>query len=266
MSRKDGPRVLVFDIETAPILGYVWSIWEQNVGLNQIKSDWYVLSWAAIWLDDPPSKIKYMDQRRATNLENDKVILKAIWKLLDEADIVITQNGRAFDQKKLFARFVIHGFPPPSPFKHIDTKCLAKKHFAFTSNKLEYMAEKLCKKYKKLKHPQFVGFELWRECLAGNQKAWASMEKYNKYDVLTTRELYQILARWDSSVNFSVYYDDPTPICPCGSRDFQRRGWAYTATGKFKLHRCKACGSETRSRKNELDKETRKSLHAGTKR
>ena len=34
------PKVLVYDIETAPILGHVWRLWDQNVGLNQIVSDY----------------------------------------------------------------------------------------------------------------------------------------------------------------------------------------------------------------------------------
>ncbi len=53
MKKNKGPKVLVFDIETKPLLGYVWSIWEQNVSLNMINTDWSVLSWSAKWLDDP---------------------------------------------------------------------------------------------------------------------------------------------------------------------------------------------------------------------
>ena len=49
---------------------------------------------------------------------------------------------------------------------------IAKECFGFTSNKLEYMTDKLCKKYKKLKHGKYAGFELWKECLHGNMDAW----------------------------------------------------------------------------------------------
>src|SRR5271165_5802739 len=143
---QPGPKVLVLDIETAPLLGYVWSIWEQNVALNQINSDWHVLSWAAKWLGDSPDKMLYMDQRNAKNIEDDTKILEEIWRLLDEADVVITQNGKSFDIKKLNARFAINGMQPPSSFKQIDTKIIAMKHFGFTSNKLEYMTDKLCVK------------------------------------------------------------------------------------------------------------------------
>src|ERR1700689_1221342 len=169
------PRVLVFDIETKPMLGYVWSLWENNESLEQLYKDWSVLSWSAKWLDDSPDEIMYEDQRKAKDIDNDKKILKSIWKLLDEADIVITQNGKAFDHKKLNARFILQGLQPPSSYKIIDTMLIAKKHFAFTSNKLAYMSDKLCTKYKKLKPTKFPGFSMWLECMAGNKKAWKEM-------------------------------------------------------------------------------------------
>lgn len=257
-------KILLFDIETAPILGHVWGLWENNVALNQVKSDWYVLSWAAKWLDN--KKIMYADQRRAKNIEDDSKILKQIWSLLDEADVVITQNGKAFDQKKLNARFILNGFQPPSSFRHIDTMLLAKKHFAFTSNKLEYMSDKLCVKYKKLKHSKFSGFDMWKECLAGNIKAWKEMEKYNKYDVLSLEELYKKLIPWDNGINFNVYADSLGIKCTCGASEFVRNGYYYTNTSKFQRHRCKSCGSESRDRDNLLSKAKKKSLRAATTR
>jgi len=252
------PKILVFDIETAPLLGYVWGIWEQNVGLEQIHTDWYVLSWSAKWLGN--SKIMHMDQRNAKNLEDDRKILKGIWKLLDEADIVVTQNGKSFDQKKLNARFILNGFQPPSSYKHIDTKVIAKKHFGFTSNSLAYMSKKLCAKHKKLSHSKYPGFELWRACLAGDKAAWREMETYNKYDVLALEELYTKLSPWDSSVNFNVYSESEDMVCKCGSEEFRKRGFFFAAAGKYQRYQCKKCGHETRSGINLLPKEKRKSM------
>lgn len=260
------PRVLIYDIETAPILGHVWSLWDNNVALNQIESDWHVLSWSAKWLGDPEHKVMYMDQRNKASIEDDRDILAEIWKLLDEADVVITQNGKHFDQKKLNARFIIHGFQPPSSYKHIDTKQLASKHFGFTSNKLEYMTDKLCTKYKKLKHTKFPGHDLWVQCLANNIEAWEEMEKYNRHDVLALEELYTILIPWDTSINFNVYHDDEEHICKCGNREFAKNGFYYTSVSKFQKYKCKKCGAETRDRKNLFSKEKRDSLHLGTNR
>lgn len=254
--QNTGPKVLLLDIETSPILAHVWGLWDQNVALNQIQKDWHVLSWSAKWLDDPPNKIMYADQRKAKNLEDDKVILKKMWKLLDEADIVITQNGIKFDIRKLNARFIQHGMKKPSEFKQIDTLRIAKKHFDFTSNKLEYMADKLCTKYKKLtEEREFSGFALWRECMKGNMKAWKEMEKYNKYDVLTLEELYHILQPWDKTINFNSYMDTDIPVCNCGSHKFQRRGVTVTSSGKFARYQCQDCGKWYQGNTNLLTKE-----------
>jgi len=252
------PKILVYDIETAPMLGYVWSLWDNDVALSQLHTDWYILSWSAKWLHE--DKVMYQDQRNAKNIEDDSKLLEGIWKLLDEADIVVTQNGKKFDQKKLNARFVINGFDPPSSYRHIDTKQIASRHFGFTSNKLEYMTDKLCTKFKKSKHAKFSGFSLWKECLAGNKEAWNEMKEYNNYDVLSLEELYKKIIPWDNSINFNVYNDNLTSVCTCGSVNFSKSGYHYTNTGKFQKYKCKDCGKEHKDRENLLSKEKRKSL------
>lgn len=259
MKKLVGPKILVLDIETSPILGYVWGLFDQNVGLNQINKDWHVLSFAAKWLGE--KKIFYMDQRNEKNIENDKKLLVAVWKLLDEADIVLTQNGVRFDIKKLNARFVLNGMQPPSSFKNIDTLKIAKKNFAFTSNKLEYMTKQLCTKYKKLTRGKFSGFELWRQCLAGNAAAWKEMEKYNKNDILSLEELYGKLQAWDNSINFNIYNDEVTEhICRCGSKEHIKKGYRYTTVGKYQRYKCLKCGAESQDKVNLLSKEKRASL------
>jgi hypothetical protein len=242
---------LLLDIETSPILAYVWSIWEQTVGLNQIYRDWSVLSWSAKWLDSP--EVMYMDQRRAEDLFNDKEILSHLWKLIDEADVLVTQNGKSFDAKKLNARFIQHGFKPPSPYRHIDTKLMAKKNFAFTSNKLEYLGGVLSKSHQKHTSRKFQGFELWKQCLQGNPEAWEEMEVYNILDVLVLEEVYRALAPWGVPVNLSMY-PQGVEKCPCGSEKFEKRGFHYTLTGKYQRLQCKGCGAWTRDKNNLREK------------
>lgn len=255
------PKVLIVDIETAPIKAFVWDLWDQNVALNQIHTDWHILSWAAKWLGDPPSKTMYADQSNEKNVENDFKALKKIHALLDEADVIITQNGRRFDQKKLYARFILNGMKPPSPFKHIDTLVIAKKNFAFTSNKLEYMSSKLCTKYKKLiGDRKYQGFTLWSECLKGNKAAYKEMKKYNIYDVLALEELYGKLQPYDNTINFNLYHDSEEVSCNCGSTHFEKRGYAMTTTGKFHRYQCKECGKWHRGKENLLSKDKRKKL------
>lgn len=259
MKKPNKPKVLVYDIEVSPNVAFIWRLWDQNVSLSQLESEWHVMSWAAKWLDE--DKVMYADQRKKRKMEDDRAILKKIWKLLDQADVVITYNGKKFDEKKLNARFLLHGFKPPSSYQHLDLYKVAKKHFGFNSNKLSYLTDKLCEKHKKSDHKKFPGIELWRECLARNEEAWKEMEKYNKLDVLSLEELYHKIIPWDNSINFNLYHDEDTNVCKCGSTDFAKNGFAYTPRGKFQRYTCKKCGAEGRTSKNLLSKEKLEKLH-----
>lgn len=266
MKKPKGPKVLIIDVETAPLSMWAWGMFDQTMGLGQMQKGSYLLSFAAKWRGAPESETFYHDQRTKKNKENDKVLCQKIWKLLDEADVVIGQNSNRFDIKKINGRFLMHGMKPPSSYKKIDTLVLSKRYFGLDSHKLEYMTDKLCTKYKKLKHKKFAGFELWKQCMFNNLAAFKEMEIYNKHDVWSTEELYDKMKAWDNSVNFNLYTDGVVNVCKCGSTEFKRNGYAYTGTGKFQRYACKECNSETRDRTNLFSKSKRASLRVGTSR
>lgn len=237
------PKVLIFDIETSPILAHVWGLRDQNISLNQIHTDWSVMAFAAKWLDSP--RMFYCDTSKRKDARDDKMLLRAIWKLLDEADVVITQNGARFDGPKLNARFIMHGMRPPSPYKHLDTYQIVRRVAEFTSNKLEYLTDKLCVKYKKLDHKKFPGMTLWKECLRGNKRAWAEMKEYNVHDVLATEELYMKIRAW-APLSMPV----PHTITPngrkcavCGKPSVQKAGLHRTKKSTFQRLHCMECGA-----------------------
>lgn len=254
--RFDGPKILFIDIETSPIIAHVWRLFDQNVGLNQIEMDWSILSFCAKWKGD--DEIIYMDTRNQDDINDDTTLLDSLWRLLNEADFVVGQNSKRFDVKKINARFILNGLPKPSTFRQIDTLEIAKRQFGFTSNKLEYMTDKLCTVYKKLTHGKFPGHKLWAECMKGNMEAWEEMEEYNVNDVLSLEELYDILSSWDDKLpNFDVYVDGILDMT-----EWEKDGFHYSNLGKFQKYRNIRTGVQRRSRVNELTKEKRQSLLA----
>lgn len=253
--RPNGPKILVYDIETAPMLAHIWSMWQDGVGLNQIQDDWFIMSFAAKWLGE--DEVFYYDQSQTRNVEDDYLLLCKLWDLLNEADIVIGHNVKRYDTKKVNARFILNGLPKPATYRQIDTLDIAKQQFGFSSNKLEYLSEKLCGSSKS-KHEEFPGHTLWNECLKGNPRAWEVMREYNVQDVIATEELYNILSSWDSRLpNFDVYVDEVLDM-----EEWEHDGYHYTNLGKYKRYRHKLTGVQRRSRINELSKEKRKSLLA----
>lgn len=263
LSLDNEVKLLILDIETAPNFAAVWDIWDQNIGLNQITSEWHILAFCAKWLGN--DEIIYMDQRDSKDIEDDRKMLKKLWDLLNEADVVVAHNGDKFDIRKINARFALNGIKPPSSYKTIDTKKLASRKFAFTSNKLEYLTDKLCKTHKKSKHGKFPGYELWKQCLVRNPEAFKEMEEYNKKDVLSLEELFLKLLPWDNSINFSLYNNIDDFRCSCGSELFHASGYHYSKTGKFQKVTCTSCGAEYRQTKNLLEKSKREKNLVGIK-
>lgn len=260
MPKNYSPKILLIDIETAPILASVWSIWNVNIALNQINKDWHLMSFAAKWLGS--KDIIYHDQSKLKNVENDKGLCKKIWKLLDQADVVIAQNGKRFDRPKINARLVVNGFLPPSPYKLIDTKIMAKRDFAFTSNRQEHLLRLFGKKEKYL-HKKFPGQLLWTECLKRNPAAWEEMKKYNIEDVRGLEAIYLRLRPWSSvHPNLAVYMDELGPKCPrCGSKRLVRNGLSHpSVVGRYRRYQCSDCGGPARGSMLLNDKEQRAAL------
>jgi len=238
----DKPKVLVFDIETFPMEVRIWQLGDQHVGLHQIVKDWSVAAWGAKWLGDSPAKTIYRDTSCNKDVRYDKNILEPLWELLDKANIVITQNGKNFDSRKLNARFIELGFPPPSSYKHLDTYKIAKSVAEFTSHKLEYLTEHLCTKYKKLSHKKFPGNSLWDQCLAGNPAAWREMKRYNIHDVLSTEELYTKLQAWTPQTM-------PNSEHSCPRRYAIKDGTKQQISGRFQIYKCNKCGKKFKGEK-----------------
>lgn len=260
MNNKKLPKILILDIETSYIEALIWRLGDQSVNLDQILEDWSVLAVTAKWLDSKDSEVYYWDTSKEKDPRNDKKLIKNIWKLMDDADVIIGQNSNAFDIKKLNARFILNNLPPPSSYKKIDTLLISRKHFAFTSNKLDYLSNNLVPAHAKDKHARFPGLSLWKECMKGNKKAWQDMKKYNIQDVISTEHVYKRLRPWDNSLNVNVYNDTTDTVCSCGNTKFAKNGYAYTSSGKFQRYKCLKCGNEIRNKNNELSKEKRDSL------
>jgi uncharacterized protein YprB with RNaseH-like and TPR domain len=246
------PRILFFDIETAPIKGYTWGTYEQSV--IKVIEDWFVLSYAAKFRDD--DRFFYLDQRYATPIEDDFQLLCGIHHLISECDILVGHNSMRFDTRKLNARFIKHGLAPLNHYTQIDTLKIARKHFAFTSNKLADLAKFLDCDIHKSTHAKFPGFSMWDECLKGNMEAFEEMQSYNQTDVDVLIQVFNKLAPWDSTINYQSFHYVPT--CSCGNTKFYKDGFKYTRQGKFQVRRCSECSKTFVEKTNQIDKDLRK--------
>lgn len=261
------PKVLIMDIETAPMLAYLWSLWQHGVSLNAMEHTSYVLCWAAKWLgdDEVMSDALCFDDDYEAGYEDDHRMIEGIWDLLDEADFVVAHNGDKFDIKRLNTRFVLAGMPRPNPYKSIDTLKIVKRCFAFDSNKLEHLLQEFFGYGK----DDVGGMETWIACLKGDPYAWEKMISYNESDVTKLEELYLKIRHWDhlhpSAATNSQLRD--VPVCTvCASTDIVATGHTVsTGVSVFNTHRCNDCGNVMRERSSIVSKSVKQSLLVGVK-
>lgn len=245
------PKILILDIETAPLLVRCYGLWNQNISTGFIQKDWYILSFAAKWANE--KKVYYIDTR--DNHEDDSKVCKFAWDLISEADIIVGHNSDRFDLKKLNTRFEKHKLPPMPKKKSIDTLKIAKKYFAFTSNKLDFIAKFLGVEGKR-KSKKYTQQEMWNGCCDGVLDCFKENKKYNIQDIKVTENVFDALKRWDESLNFQAYTQ--MAQCICGSKEFYKDGFNYTKQGAFQRYRCKDCDKTFIDKQNLIDKEVRK--------
>lgn len=179
-------KILYLDIETTPIKAYVWGLWDQNIAINQIIEPTEMLCFGARWHGKKNVIFK------SVHHDGKEAMLEELHALMEEADILVGWNSAAFDHKHINREFLENGLTPPSPVKDLDLMSVVKANFQFPSNKLDYVAQALGAGAK-VKHS---GFQLWIDCMAGDEKAWKEMKKYQLQDVNLLVDLYDILLPW----------------------------------------------------------------------
>jgi DNA polymerase elongation subunit (family B)/predicted RNA-binding Zn-ribbon protein involved in translation (DUF1610 family) len=242
-------KILVLDIETSPHTGFHWGLWQQNISINQLIESSTVLCWAAKWVGE--KQVHFASIMESTP----KQMITKIHKLVDEADAIITYNGKRFDMPTLNREFLLHKLPPPSPYKDIDLLQTARSKFKFASNKLDYVAQELGVGMK----TSHQGMPLWIECMSKNPKAWKLMKKYNCNDVKLTEEVYTKLLGWIvTPFNHNTHKGHGDHVCPaCGGNHIQKRGFSQVGANSYQRYQCIDCGKWSQSSRavKELKKE-----------
>jgi predicted RNA-binding Zn-ribbon protein involved in translation (DUF1610 family) len=236
------PKILLYDLEISPMLAYVYDMWDTNVLKVEKQAEIMSISWK--WLGD--KKIHNLNQTDMTT----EYLIKQLWKLLDEANVVIAHNANKFDNKVSNAMFLRYNMTPPSPYRTIDTLTVARSKFKFNANSLDNLGEVLgIGRKTNDKHS-----DLWYDCIKGDKKAWKKMALYNDNDVILLEKLYLKLRPYISNhPNIAVLSNKPDSCPKCGGIHIQRRGIRHTNAGAMQRYKCMDCGGWCSERVKEED-------------
>lgn len=250
--KNNKPSILVWDIETSLMKTATFGIWNQNININAIIDDWYIICicWKKLGKKKVHS-VSLLDDKDRFNkdITDDYHVVKTMRDVLQDVDILVAHNGDAFDLKKFNSRLIFHDLEPLPKILTVDTLKEARKIAKFTSNKLDYLA-KLFGANGKLP----TNINLWLECMRGDIKAIKYMTKYCKADVSELEMVYLRLRKYmKSHPNMS---DIDEIGCPkCGSNNKKKHQLKMNASGiRRRQWQCKDCGSYFSSKLSEKGK------------
>lgn len=237
----DGPKIVTWDIETFPNLVWVWGLRNQFISLNQIVQRSRAASFAAKTYGN--KTVEFFSEFHDGREE----FLRQAHRVFDEADILVSYNGKRFDTPKMKREWLKLGLPPASPVLEVDLFQTVKKNFSFDSMKLENVATELGIGHK-VAHE---GFGLWIRCMEGDESAWKRMKTYNIGDVKLTEKLYDRMLPWITDHPHIGLWVEDENCCPnCGKDSLQRRGYSFTGVSKFQRYACMnpSCGRWSRGK------------------
>jgi len=229
-------RVFI-DAETSPNIGLFWKAgWKINIDADNIIKERAIICICWKWQHEKTVKFLKWDAK-----QNDKKMIQAIVKVLNQADEIVAQNGDAFDLPWVRTRAAYHGIATNPHWKTIDTLLFARKKMLFNSNKLDYLGKFLgCGG--KIK----TEFGLWKDVVLKNdKKALARMVEYCKRDVLLLEKVYLKLSEHMAvQTHAGVYLDQAKWTCGhCASSKVKVNMTRVSARGVVtRQMQCKKCG------------------------
>lgn len=233
-------KTLYLDIEVSPNEAYVFGNRARFIPAKNMKETSRMLCYAYSWHGE--RELRFRSEWDGIK----EHFIDELWRVMDEADAIISYNGERFDIKVVNKEFLLHGVTPPMPTFSIDLFKTVRKKFKFTHSSLQSVAQELGIG-KKIPH---TGIDLWVDTMNGDDKARRLMERYNKQDVRLLKPLYQRLLPWiDQHPNLNLYVDSSNPICPrCGSSHIHKHGVERTNVAVYQRYRCNSCGAPSRGR------------------
>jgi hypothetical protein len=170
---------------------------------------------------------------------NDKRLVSNFLDLLDAAHVVIAQNGKKFDIRKLNTRFWKHKLHKPTSYKVIDTLTAVRSTFGLTYNNQDFIA-KFIGAQEKLE----TNFPLWAACDRGESEALKYMLDYNENDVRGLEEIYLDIREWIPNHPDLRLFQMSQEGCPvCLKNEYKEVGIYVANAKKYKEYRCSVCGS-----------------------
>lgn len=222
-------KTLFFDIEWKPATAYVWRMWDENVGPDQLIDAGGLLCFSAIW--DHSGEVIFASEWE----DGHEAMVLKLYELINEADVLVTYNGDKYDIPKAMGEFLLAGLSPPPPPTSIDLVKAVKK-MGFVMNRLAFIGPFL-KIGQKVKHE---GFPLWTAVMSGDV---AAQKRMRKYCIQDSKLLVRLYAKIKPYIRNHPFVGERGACGACDGKVLHSRGYRRTKSFKIQRLQCQTCGS-----------------------
>lgn len=231
-----GFKRLFFDIETSYNQGWFWQpSYQTSITYDQIIKPSAIICICYKWQGS--NKVHHLTWDKGC----DKKMVKDFYKIIEEADEVVSHNGDKFDLKWIRTRFLLYGFVGMPEIKSIDTLKISRSKFKFPSNRLDAIGKFLGfgGKY------DTGGIQLWHDIIQKNSRsAMSKMVEYCKRDVDLLEKVFLKLEGYAKpKTHVAVFAGGDKADCPyCAGTNIKIKDRAISSTGAVKVRMtCKDC-------------------------
>lgn len=253
------PRILLYDLETTHNIVAAFRLWARggnSIPHTNVLQERYIVTASWKWLGEKKvHAVATTDfpELYEKNPHSDLLVVKKLYDVMMEADVIVAHNGDQYDKKFLLGRILANGLPPLPPIPSLDTKKVAARFFELNSNRLDYLG-KLLGVGRKL----HTDIEWWLDILTGpDEKRRAAIKKmvrYNKQDVLLLEDVFLKLQPFMPDHMHRQLFTTPETMvtCPrCHSTHIQSRGTHKAVSRVYQRFQCQKCGGWFRNVKPE---------------
>lgn len=232
--KDSGAKILVVDMERLCGLARVWDQKTTFVPATNFVRHPSTLCFAAKWYGNKATEF------HAAWDDYDAMVQRS-WEMYDQANIVVTYNGKRFDNKHFRGDWLKAGLPEPSPWKDVDL--FQSNQFGFTSRSLNHLCEILGLDVKSGRY----SMDMAEACMAGDEKAQRTMRRYNVGDVKITEQAYDRLrGHLPNHPHIGEIAADVLRCNQCGSTSLERNGLTRAVVIDYVLWRCSDCGANVK--------------------
>jgi len=232
-------KILVLDLETSPMLAYVWGLGEQHVRHGQLKRGSNIvdiISVAYSWMDEEEIHVMGWGYEE----QDSRPMMEKLDELINEADIVIGKNNERFDNKQInFHRWYHNRDGMPDWLtKSDDLEKHLRRHLRLPSQSLDYISDLLG-----LGGKEKMEFSDWVNIVEKHPteglKAYEKMLHYNKKDVADTKAIWKYsMKHFIPKHNMGVSLEGQ--VCrACGSTNLAWDGSTYSGGVMYKKFKCR---------------------------